>query len=69
MEIERETMVEIVVSGVAVGLFVVIMVGIGLTYYEGGEFAGQGALALVGAILLFILGMAGVGVYMAYWKN
>lgn len=59
MAIEGETLKEIAVSVVAVGFFIVLIIGIGITY--GPELTGVGALALVGAIVLFILAMAVVG--------
>lgn len=64
MDIERETVVEIAVSVAAVGLFVLLIVAVGVSYGidAPGGFSDTGALALVGAILLFVLVMAGVGV-------
>lgn len=64
MDIERETVVEIAVSVGAVGLFVLLIVAVGISYGidTPGGFSNTGALALVGAILLFVLVMAGVGV-------
>lgn len=61
MEIEREAMIEAAVSGAAVVAFVALIVAIGATY--GSTLAGQGAFALIGAIVLFVLTMAGIG----YW--
>lgn len=61
--IERETAVEIVVSGAGVLLFLVAVIGVSVTY--GGNLAGTGALALVGAVVLFVLFMAIVGYYLA----
>lgn len=63
MDVERETVVEIVVAVGTVGLFVALIVGVGIAY-GGTENAltETGALALVGAIVLFVLVMAGVGV-------
>lgn len=62
MELERETILEIVVSAAAVGIFVALIVAIGATYPT---LAGQGAFALIGSIVLFVLVMAGVG----YWLS
>lgn len=63
MEIERETLVEIVVSVGAVGLFVAAIITIGVTFGEEGHLDEAGGLALVGAIALFIVLMTVVG----YW--
>lgn len=63
MDVERETVVEVAVSVVSVGLFVVLIVAVGVLFRssEGSGFTDTGALALVGAIVLFVLVMAGVG--------
>lgn len=63
MDIEGETLREIVVSVVAVGVFVALILLIGATY--GKALTGAGGLALVGAIALFILVMAGVGFFLS----
>lgn len=66
MDIERETIEEIVVSALAVGPFVAVIVGIGMAFSPGGaEFGDQGALALVGAIVGFVLVMTGVGYFLS----
>lgn len=62
MDVERETVVEVAVSMVTVGLFVALIVGVGMLYSTDGGFTETGALALVGAIVLFVLVMAGVGI-------
>lgn len=62
MDIDRETVEEIAVSVLAVGLFVAVIVGIGTAFSPGGaELSNQGALVLVGAIAAFVLLMTGVG--------
>lgn len=68
MDIERETIVEIVVSVGAVGLFVAVLVGIGDAYNQGGLSA-DGGIALVGAIVAFVIGMSIVGIGLAYYLN
>lgn len=68
MDIERETIVEIIVSVGAVGLFVAVLVGIGDTYNQGGLSA-DGGIALVGAIVAFVIGMSLVGIGLAYYLN
>ncbi|WP_049988024.1 DUF7472 family protein [Halobellus rufus] len=59
MEIDAAMRRKIVVSVVAVGAFFALFVGIGATY--GPDLGETGGLALVGAIVLFIFVMAGVG--------
>ena len=59
MAIEGETLKEIAVSVVAVGFFIALIIGIGIAY--GPELTGVGGLALVGAIVLFVIAMAVVG--------
>ena len=64
MEIERRTLVEIVVSVVGVGGFIAAIMVIGALFGNGG-LTEQGALALVVSIVLFIVVMTGVG----YWLS
>lgn len=68
MDVDRETVVEIVVSVGAVGLFVAVLVGIGSTYNDGGLSA-DGGLVFVGAITAFVVLMSLVGVGLAYYLN
>jgi sorbitol-specific phosphotransferase system component IIBC len=65
MELERETVREAVVSFVAVAAFVAVVVYIGMTYGGTGDFSADGALALLGAIVGFILLMFGVGLLLS----
>lgn len=65
MEIERETLVEIVTSAGAVLLFVVVLFVIGVLFNNNGGFNQSGALALVGAIVGFILLMSGVAFFLS----
>lgn len=59
MDIDDDVVREIAISGAAVGVFVALIIAIGVTFSGG---LGQaGGLALVGAIALFILVMAAVG--------
>ena len=60
MEIDAAMRRKIVVSLVSVGAFFALFVGIGATF--GPDLGETGGLALVGAIALFVLVMAGVGV-------
>ncbi|MFD1685256.1 DUF7472 family protein [Halobellus litoreus] len=59
MEIDAAMRRKIVVSLVSVGAFFALFIGIGATY--GPDLGETGGLALVGAIALFVLVMAGVG--------
>ena len=60
MELEEGMVRKIAISVAAVGVFVAFVVGIGATFNDGG-LGSTGGLALVGAIVLFILLMAVVG--------
>jgi hypothetical protein len=64
MEIERETVLEIVVSVGAVLVFVAIMIGIGVTY-GGRGLTSQGGVALLVSIAGFVLVMTLVGYFLA----
>jgi hypothetical protein len=64
MELEEGMVRKIAISVGAVGLFVAVVVGIGTAYNDGG-LGSAGGLALVGSIVLFILAMAGVGLFLA----
>ena len=68
MVLDQETVVEIVVSLGAVGLFVALIVYIGLLFNTEG-LSETGAFALVGAIVAFILAMAVIGVALAFYMN
>ena len=61
MELEEGMVRKIAISAGAVGFFVAVVVGIGTTYNDG--LGSAGGLALVGSIVLFILVMAGVGLF------
>lgn len=63
MELEEGMGRKIAISVGAVGLFVAVVVGIGTAYNDGG-LGSAGGLALVGSIILFILVMAGVGLFL-----
>lgn len=65
MDIERETVREIVVSLGAVAFFVVVIVAIGATYWNGTSLSEVGGLALVGSIFLFVIVMTVVGYYLS----
>lgn len=59
MEIDAAMRQKIVISLVAVGAFFALFIGIGVTY--GPDLGQAGGVAIVGAIALFIVVMAGVG--------
>jgi uncharacterized membrane protein YcjF (UPF0283 family) len=64
MELEQDTVREIVVSTLAVVLFVAAVVVIGATYTKE-TLSSQGALALVGTIVAFVILMGGIGVWLS----
>lgn len=65
MDIEDDTLRDIVVSVVSVGFFIVAMFIVG-SQFESGGITGAGALEMVGVIVLFVLLMTGVGFWLAY---
>lgn len=68
MDIERGQLIEIIVSVTAVGLFVAVLIIIGMRYNRDGLSA-DGGLVLVVAISVFVLAMAGIGLGLAYVLN
>lgn len=64
MASDRETVLEIAVSTVTVGLFIAVIIGIGSTFNDGG-LSQQGALALIGSIAGFVVLMTLVAVFLA----
>jgi hypothetical protein len=65
MDIERETVVEAGVSAAAVALFIVAVLLVGTTFRVNGHLSGTGGLAVLGAMLLFIVVMSGIGYWLA----
>ena len=65
MQIARETVVEIAVSLVTVVVFVAAVVAIGMNYGGRGGFGPEGAVALLGAIVGFIVLMFAVGFFLS----
>lgn len=63
MQIEQETLVEIGVSVVAVGLFVGIITYIGATH-GGDQLSDPGPVLIVGAIFGFVVLMTIVGIFL-----
>jgi hypothetical protein len=64
MELDEESRRQIVLSLLAVGFFIVLMVAIG-AINGGAALTANGALMLIGAIALFVLVMGGIGVFLA----
>ena len=64
MALDRETVTEIVVSVVAVGLFIAAVVFVGGTYNADG-LSSEGAFALIGSIAGFVLLMIVVAVFLS----
>ena len=64
MEIDAEMRRKIVVSVVAVGIFVGLILGVTTAFNGDGGLGSQGGLYLIGSIVLFVLGMAGVGIWL-----
>ena len=65
MDIDAEMRRKIVVSLVAVGFFVALIIGIGVVYGGATGFGATAGLALIGSIVLFVLVMAGVGLWLS----
>ncbi|MFB6194703.1 MAG: hypothetical protein ABEI80_00900 [Haloplanus sp.] len=63
MELEEGMGRKIAISTAVVGVFVALVVGIGTIYNDGG-IGSTGGLALVASIAVFILLMAGVGLFL-----
>ena len=66
--IERDRLIEILVSVTVVGVFVGLLIFIGSVYNDDG-FGPEGGLALMGAIIAFIVVMTIVGIGLAYQLN
>lgn len=64
MNVEREVLVDWGVPIVATLLFIAAVAAVGFLYNTDG-LSGTGALALVGVIVAFILGMAVIGILTA----
>ncbi len=66
MQLERARVIEIVAAVIAVGFMIAILSVIGQQYTTNGEFASEGGLMLVVAIILFVLVMAVIGYVLAF---
>ena len=65
---ERETLVEVVVSVASVVVFILAIAAVGVSY-AGGGLGGDGGLVLIGLIVAFIVGMTGVGYWLSAREN
>lgn len=65
MNVERETLRDIVVSVGAVGVFIALLTWVGTTYSNDG-LTETGAIAVVAVIVFFVLLMTGIGYWMAH---
>ena len=61
MEIEREAIVQVVISAIALVTFVVATVYVATAYATNGGLTPQGGVALVGAIGFFVIVMLAAG--------
>ncbi|MFC7074979.1 DUF7472 family protein [Haloarcula halophila] len=64
MDIERETVVQIVISVIALALFVAATVYVSSTYGTNGGLGPQGGVGIVAAIGLFVVFMLGAGLWL-----
>ncbi len=64
MPLDRETVYQIVITVGAVALFTGVAAVISQTYRTNDHISSTGGLALVGAIVLFILVMGGAGLWL-----
>ncbi|WP_336336136.1 DUF7472 family protein [Haloarcula brevis] len=64
MDIERETLLQIVISAVAVVLFVSAAVTVSQSYLSGSSLSATGGYALIGVIGLFVVFMTAAGLWL-----
>ncbi|MHB9287285.1 hypothetical protein ACKVMT_09640 [Halobacteriales archaeon Cl-PHB] len=64
MPLDRETAYQILVTVGSVALFTVVAVVVSQTYRTNDHITATGGLALVGAVVMFILLMAGAGLWL-----
>lgn len=64
---DRQTLVEAVVSIIAVALFLVVIVAVGVFYSSPGSpvLSGLGPFALVGSVAFFVIAMTAAGYWLA----
>jgi len=64
MDIEREAVVQVVISAIALVTFVAATVVVATNYSANGNLTSQGGVAIVGAIGLFVVVMVAAGLWM-----
>jgi len=64
MDIEREAVVQVVISAIALVTFVAATVVVSTNYSTNGNLTEQGGVAIVGAIGLFVVIMVVAGLWM-----
>jgi hypothetical protein len=64
MDIERETVVQIVISAIALALFVAASVYVSSTYASNGGLNPQGGIGIVAAIGVFVIFMLAAGLWL-----
>lgn len=64
MSLDRETVYQVLVSLAVVGLFIGAAVVVTETFSVNGNISPTGGFALVGVIVMFILVMAGAGLWL-----
>jgi len=64
MDIEREAVVQVIISAIALMTFVGSTVVVAANYSANGDLTGQGGVAIVGAIGLFVVVMVAAGLWM-----
>lgn len=69
MDIDEEMRRQMVVSLLAVGLFLASLIGIGVVFGGSGGLSSSGALAVVGALAGFVLLMAVIGLILIRLKD
>jgi hypothetical protein len=66
MDIERETVVEAGVSFAAVLVFIAAVAVVGTTFGTDNGLSGTGGLAVLGAVVLFVVVMTLVGYWLSF---
>lgn len=72
VELERDTVLEIVAAVVPVALLIAALAYIGSNYESAeaaGTISGDGGIAILVAIALFVVVMAGIGLVLGYLKD
>lgn len=69
VEVERDTVLEIVAAVVPVALMIAALAMIGNTYDASGTLSSEGGIAILGAIALFVVVMSAVGLVLSWLKS